>query len=81
MPPRVSCWPSAPAFASKRFYCYPSPNSDFEFEFLLPGAVERTGRIRLVQGESPQMHALAKQFKQMGFADVGTPKRNEIVSL
>jgi len=52
-----------------------------DFEFLLRGAVESTGRVRLVHGELPQMHALAKQFKQMGFADVGAPKRNEIVSL
>ncbi len=52
-----------------------------DFEFLLRGAVESTGRVRLVHGELPQMHALAKQFKQMGFADVGAPKRNEMVSL
>ena len=41
----------------------------------------RTGRIRLVHGELPQMLALAKQFQQIGFANVGAPKRNEIVSL
>ena len=52
-----------------------------DFSLLLKGAVENTGRVRLVHGELPQMHALASQFKQMGFEDVGAPKRNEAVSL
>ena len=48
-----------------------------DFQFLLQVAAEKTGKVRLVHGELPQMQALASQLREMGFADVSAPKRKE----
>jgi metallo-beta-lactamase family protein len=48
---------------------------------LLSGAVETTGKVRLVHGEPPQMLALESQLREMGFSDVRAPKRKEAVAL
>ena len=52
-----------------------------DFAALLGGAVEATGKVRLVHGEPPQMLALEKQLREMGFEDVRAPKRKEGVAL
>jgi len=52
-----------------------------DFAELLGGAVEATGKVRLVHGEPPQMLALENQLREMGFADVRAPKRKEAVAL
>ncbi len=52
-----------------------------DFEYLLRGAVEATGKVRLVHGEPQQMLALGDQLRAMGFADVGAPNRKEVVAL
>ena len=48
-----------------------------DFEALLGGAVQGTGQVRLVHGELPRMNALAKQLREMGFANVKAPFENE----
>lgn len=50
-----------------------------DFDSLLRGAVEETGKVRLVHGEVEQMQALTNQLREMGFADVAAPKRKERV--
>ncbi len=52
-----------------------------DFEYLLRGAVQGTGKVRLVHGEPQQMLALVDQLREMGFNDVGAPNRKEVVSL
>ena len=52
-----------------------------DFDALLRGAAQDTRRVRLVHGEPPQMLALAGQLRGMGFADVGVPTREEVVTL
>jgi len=52
-----------------------------DFESLLRDAVGRTGKVRLVHGEPPQMLALASQLREMGFTDVEAPKRKASVTL
>ena len=52
-----------------------------DFEFLLRGAVKGTNKVRLVHGEPQQMLALGDQLREMGFSDVGAPKRKEMVTL
>ena len=48
---------------------------------LFGSAVGLTGRVRLVHGELSQSEALAKTLGGMGFADVGVPGREEVVSV
>lgn len=52
-----------------------------DFQALLGAAVGSTGRVRLVHGEPAQSEALAASLRQMGFADVGVPDREEVVAL
>jgi metallo-beta-lactamase family protein len=52
-----------------------------DFGALLRDAAATTGRVRLVHGETPQMLALQGQLREMGFADVGVPTREEVVTL
>ena len=52
-----------------------------DFRALLGSAVGLTGRVRLVHGEMIQSQALAKSLHGMGFADVGVPQREEMVSV
>ena len=52
-----------------------------DFAALLGGAAATTRHVRLVHGETPQMLALQGQLRGMGFADVGVPKREEVVTL
>ncbi len=50
-----------------------------DMEVLLRDAVDKTGKVRLVHGEIPQMAAMTAQLREMGFADVAAPRRNETV--
>jgi metallo-beta-lactamase family protein len=50
-----------------------------DFQALLGAAADRTGRVRLVHGEPAQSEALATSLRQLGFADVGVPEREEVV--
>jgi metallo-beta-lactamase family protein len=52
-----------------------------DFAALLGGAAATTRHVRLVHGETPQMLALQGQLRGMGFADVGVPTREEVVTL
>jgi metallo-beta-lactamase family protein len=52
-----------------------------DFDWLLRDAVKATGKVRLVHGEPEQLNALAGQLREMGFADVAAPKRQEKVVL
>lgn len=52
-----------------------------DFEALLSGAAQDTGRVRLVHGEPKQMRALASQLRHLGFTDVEAPRHNETVTL
>jgi metallo-beta-lactamase family protein len=52
-----------------------------DFRALFGSAVGLTGRVRLVHGELSQSEALAKTLGGMGFADVGVPGREEMVSV
>jgi metallo-beta-lactamase family protein len=52
-----------------------------DFRELLGGAAGSAGKVRLVHGEPAQSEALAASLRQMGFADVGVPDREEVVAL
>jgi len=52
-----------------------------DFDWLLRGAVHSTGKVRLVHGDPQQMLSLGNQLREMGFPDVGAPKRREAVAL
>jgi metallo-beta-lactamase family protein len=52
-----------------------------DFLSLLGPALAETGKIRLVHGELPQAEALAADLRQMGFADVTVPRREEHVNV
>ena len=52
-----------------------------DFDWLLRGAVHGTGKVRLVHGDPQQMLSLGNQLREMGFPDVGAPKRREVVAL
>ncbi len=50
-----------------------------DFEFLMRDAAQQDCRVRLVHGEPPQMLALENQLREMGFSDVRSPRRQEVV--
>lgn len=50
-----------------------------DFLALLGPAAGETGKVRLVHGEPPQAEALAAGLRQLGFADVAVPHREEHV--
>ncbi len=52
-----------------------------DFPVLLGGAAGATGKVRLVHGEPEQSQALAAALRGIGFADVGVPEREEVVTL
>lgn len=52
-----------------------------DFQTLLGPAAGHTAQIRLVHGEPLQSEALAVTLREMGFADVHVPDREEVVSL
>lgn len=52
-----------------------------DFMTLLAPALGKTGKIRLVHGEPPQAEALANGLRQLGFADVAVPRREDHVRL
>ena len=52
-----------------------------DFEALLGPAAGKTGRVRLVHGEPEQSEALADRLRRLGFADVGIPRREEVVKV
>jgi metallo-beta-lactamase family protein len=52
-----------------------------DFLALLGPVAGETGKVRLVHGELPQAEALAAGLRQVGFADVAVPHREERVSV
>jgi len=50
-----------------------------DFLALLAPALGETGKVRLVHGEPPQAEALAGALRQLGFADVAVPHREDHV--
>jgi metallo-beta-lactamase family protein len=52
-----------------------------DFMTLLGPLAARTSKVRLVHGELPQATALASGLRELGFADVEVPQREEVVTL
>lgn len=52
-----------------------------DFLALLDPLSDQTRKVRLVHGEMPQASALAAGLRELGFADVAVPQREEVVTL
>jgi metallo-beta-lactamase family protein len=52
-----------------------------DFSALLAPLAEKTRQVRLVHGEPEQSEALALRLRGHGFAEVGVPRREEVVSV
>ena len=52
-----------------------------DFLALLAPLAGQTRQVRLVHGQLPQAEALAAGLRELGFADVAVPQRDEVVSL